>query len=557
MKARYSVMDSRDGRDLVTVDPDHLVWSGDALDYFEDVSKAESTAINMLARAKARYSFDRTKEREEKAQAEASEVIKRDPKLVDAYLWRAGRCVFHDADQAHADCTTAIRLNPKSSWAYFLRARSAPWYDLSPAEFVAAAADYIQALRLDPTWPHGWKTYIEACEDVNAEHEARAEADQIRESTVSFFEDVIPKHPQLLAQPLSFSGRKVHVAPLILQTYLKQATRLEQNVRYREAIAMLTKCIELEAKSKPRQKEELAKAYRHRAWILATCPIDAIRDGGRAVVDAKRAMELSDGTPLGTSAQRTLAAAYAEQGEFDLAVKSQQEVPARRRTKQDRARLQYFQANRPYREKAGVDLVQYADVPSEVAAMPPPQVVALFHAKIAKGDVKSARNLILPNVSQLNNRTTAQPEQFARFAREMQAGHIQFVSVASRTEGDEAVVIVEMASYGRKDYRPIFLTRTLVGWLIRPAGGLPMMNEGKSPTLRRWFYGEQAKLAGVQQPAPQPNRRTRPRKQSDAGVVGAWDRMPTLPSCIPMVVKRSNAETESSSAGRVTPLRPT
>ena len=53
------------------------------------------------------------------------------------------------------------------------------------------------------------------------------------------------------------------------------------------------------------------------AWVLATCPDGEIRDGGRAVQLARQACDLTNWE--GTNFLDTLAAAYAELGEYDEA----------------------------------------------------------------------------------------------------------------------------------------------------------------------------------------------------------------------------------------------
>ena len=63
-------------------------------------------------------------------------------------------------------------------------------------------------------------------------------------------------------------------------------------------------------------------ALNNLAWLLATYPADEIRDGKRAVELAKKATALPGGeVPL---VLRTVAAAYAEAGDFPNAVNTPQ-----------------------------------------------------------------------------------------------------------------------------------------------------------------------------------------------------------------------------------------
>ncbi len=89
------------------------------------------------------------------------------------------------------------------------------------------------------------------------------------------------------------------------------------------------------------------------AWLLATCPEDRIRDGKRAVELAKRACELSS-SEVATCVE-TLAAAYAEAGDFEAASDTQRKAIGMLSTKDPRSepyrsRLELYVSHKPYRE---------------------------------------------------------------------------------------------------------------------------------------------------------------------------------------------------------------
>ena len=94
-----------------------------------------------------------------------------------------------------------------------------------------------------------------------------------------------------------------------------------------------------------------AAAHNALAWLQATCPEAAQHNGARAVELATRACELS----AWNQAQiiDTLAAAYAECGKFDEAVKWQTKAVQLARDKdlaELRARLELFQKKKAYRQ---------------------------------------------------------------------------------------------------------------------------------------------------------------------------------------------------------------
>jgi len=95
--------------------------------------------------------------------------------------------------------------------------------------------------------------------------------------------------------------------------------------------------------------KKLDNAYTQAARILATCPDAKVRDGAKAVTLALKAVELNDTAET----EDVLAAAYAEAGRFDDAVRTETSAIAKAggaATPAMTARLTLYQAGKPYRE---------------------------------------------------------------------------------------------------------------------------------------------------------------------------------------------------------------
>jgi tetratricopeptide (TPR) repeat protein len=89
-------------------------------------------------------------------------------------------------------------------------------------------------------------------------------------------------------------------------------------------------------------------AFNQRAWLRATCPDAAFRDGKKALADAKRACSLTSNQE--SSYVDTLAAACAETGDFDSAIKYEQQAIKAGDTAYRRSHLASFQQRKPIRE---------------------------------------------------------------------------------------------------------------------------------------------------------------------------------------------------------------
>jgi tetratricopeptide (TPR) repeat protein len=103
------------------------------------------------------------------------------------------------------------------------------------------------------------------------------------------------------------------------------------------------------------KKAEAAGIYNNLAWVLSTSPTDSVRDGKKAQNYAKKAAKLSDYAEAHILS--TLAAAYAENGNFEEAVKWSTkavelgEKEDHEQIEQLEAELNSYKKNEPWREK--------------------------------------------------------------------------------------------------------------------------------------------------------------------------------------------------------------
>jgi tetratricopeptide (TPR) repeat protein len=120
----------------------------------------------------------------------------------------------------------------------------------------------------------------------------------------------IPSCTRLLAGGLYPRSERADVHALRANAQTKQA-------EFDLALADYNEAISIEPSS--------ALYFNARAWILATAPDDNVRHGPQAIADALAANEL---VPSNPKILDTLAAAYAENGEFEKAVDTQQSAIA-------------------------------------------------------------------------------------------------------------------------------------------------------------------------------------------------------------------------------------
>ncbi len=139
-------------------------------------------------------------------------------------------------------------------------------------------------------------------------------------------------------------GRTMEKADVRADAILGMARAASADGRYRQAVALYEKARLTDPDS--------ARTHNGLAWLLATCPDPAFRDGQKALQFALRASELSAWRNPGIL--DTLAAAYAECGKFQEAVRwaeraVQLATPVRKGDYY--TRMECYRANKPHRER--------------------------------------------------------------------------------------------------------------------------------------------------------------------------------------------------------------
>jgi tetratricopeptide (TPR) repeat protein len=135
--------------------------------------------------------------------------------------------------------------------------------------------------------------------------------------------------------------------PPFIEAALLRASANAQLGRYADAIREINHCISIHPRT-----DALGRAFSDRAWLEAACPDPTFRNGQQAIKDATKACKLL----LWQDEQSivVLAAAYAEVGDFDAAVRYAEQALSTKGTSPAAAKriqedLAVFKQHRPVR----------------------------------------------------------------------------------------------------------------------------------------------------------------------------------------------------------------
>ena len=237
------------------------------------------------------------------------------PALVPASDFERGVEAFgmKDYDLAIAHFTRAIELEPKAPAGYFYRGlayREKKEYDKSISDFTVA-------IRLEPKPAPGY-----------------------------YNRGVVYTLKKDFEKALKDFHESVRLEPDTAIPYVGRGLAYEEIKEYEKAVEDYTTAIRLDPKS--------PAGHNNLAWLRATCPNPKWRDGKKAVELAKKACELSGWKAW--HELNTLAAAYAENGDFNEAVEWQRkaiELGTEDKDSLDKARqrLKLYEKGKPHRRE--------------------------------------------------------------------------------------------------------------------------------------------------------------------------------------------------------------
>ena len=276
------------------------------------------------------------------ALSDFNQAIQIDPQNARAYRNRADlEDDMHLNNEAMRDYDAALRLSPRYEPALYNRANH---WAFARHEYEKAITDYTECLRLNP-------------KDTDAKHN-RAFCYRARGETgraILEFTDIIRHNQEDIC---------AYVARA--QAYLKQGDNSAAIEDAKRTISLVAKndgdfrCRASAAvmlgqyRSASRDLKEACKrdlsstAYLDSfAWLLATCPDAAVRNGKQAVAVSQKACAMTGWRV--PSFVDTLAAAFAEAGDFEQAVKYEEMTLSKKKWEKAELRLNLFRERKPYR----------------------------------------------------------------------------------------------------------------------------------------------------------------------------------------------------------------
>ncbi len=275
-------------------------------DYDQAIELRETNPWSYINRGSAQNNMGKFKE----AKADFLQALRINKKICDAYVGLSVSCLGEtDVEKALKFAELAVKRNPRNGLAFNQRG----WTNHEAGNMDEALHDFGQAIRFEPNlylpYSNRGMCYTEQGKFDLA----------IKDFT-----------------------RSLKLNPRAPITYTNRGAAYMAKKDYKKANADLRKAVEM--------APNLADANNRLAWFLATCPDKKFRDGKLALTHAKKAVEFTKMEEW--SFLDTLAAAHAENGDFDKAIeiagKALKMAPQEAKD-ECKTRLAMFQKKEPFR----------------------------------------------------------------------------------------------------------------------------------------------------------------------------------------------------------------
>lgn len=224
-----------------------------------------------------------------------------------------------------------------------------------------AIAEYREAIRLAPDNHEAHAGYAYALQMTGRLDEAAAEFAKAIRLKPELADNrynlaMIHQRQGRVEQAAAELQRVVAAKPTDIAARLDLAYNLEQLARHDQAAAQYEQALRIAPNS-----ERVLMEF---AWFLATCPQASVRDGPRA---ARMAERIARALPAPTALLcDTLAACYAESGDFDRAIQWQRKavlIAPKDRADPFQQRLDLYQRHQPYRSPIQAGPTNTSDLP--------------------------------------------------------------------------------------------------------------------------------------------------------------------------------------------------
>ena len=281
----------------------------------------------------------------ERGEEHFTQLIKGQPTWAAYHHRGTIRLVLGKLAEAAADFSEAAKLEPKLSSPLVNRGIA----KTGLGDLTGARRDFDRALELTPKDPSA--LVHRATLSLNQDNVASAKTDvetllEVQPESAEGFDcrGLIHLRENKLNEAVADFSKAIEIFPQFSGAYLNRGTVQYAKRDYEAALKDYASAQQFDPNN--------VRAFNDAAWLLATCPVETVRNPKLAVQLAEQAEGMSD-LPVGNFLD-TLAAAYAADGRFDDAVQAAEhalKVMAEEEKAATSARLEKYRAKKMHIEE--------------------------------------------------------------------------------------------------------------------------------------------------------------------------------------------------------------